>query len=71
MVDWLVSLAPSGVIEFVPKTDAMVVELLKLREDIFYGYTIDNFLKCLNARARVTDSKTISASGRSLIQFER
>ena len=38
VVEWLVSLAPNGVVEFVPKGDAMVQELLRLREDIFHDY---------------------------------
>src|SRR3546814_9840876 len=39
VVDWLIGLAPSGVIEFVQKTDSTVQQMLALREDIFAGYT--------------------------------
>ena len=44
VVGWLTDMAPRGVIEFVPKTDPMVVELLKLREDIFPHYDEEHFV---------------------------
>ncbi len=71
VVSWLTDMAPRGVIEFVPKTDPMVVELLKLREDIFPHYTEEHFVKCLQDRARIVASETVSASGRKLFAFER
>jgi hypothetical protein len=33
VVDWLVSMAPTGIIEFVQKSDPMVQALLQLREE--------------------------------------
>ncbi len=71
VVQWLTDMAPRGVIEFVPKTDPMVVELLKLREDIFSNYSEEHFVKCLQERARIVTSETVSASGRKLFVFER
>jgi ribosomal protein L11 methylase PrmA len=71
VVAWLTDMAPRGVIEFVPKTDPMVVELLKLREDIFPHYDEQHFVKCLQERARIVTSETVSASGRKLFVFER
>jgi len=71
VVSWLTDMAPRGVIEFVPKTDPMVVELLKLREDIFPHYDEEHFVKCLQERARIVTSETVSASGRKLFVFER
>lgn len=70
VVDWLVKLSPSGVIEFVPKNDPMVQELLRLREDIFEDYGEEKFLAALESRARVTRKETVSASGRCLFAFE-
>ena len=43
VLDWLVRLAPTGVIEFVPKADPMVQELLRLKGDIFPGYSEEAF----------------------------
>jgi ribosomal protein L11 methylase PrmA len=71
VVGWLTDMAPRGVIEFVPKTDPMVVELLRLREDIFPDYNEAHFVRCLEERARIVQSETVSSSGRKLFAFER
>jgi ribosomal protein L11 methylase PrmA len=71
VVNWLAGLARSGVIEFVPNNDPMVQELLRFREDIFPGYTEENFRNALSARARIHKVERISAAGRTLYWFER
>jgi ribosomal protein L11 methylase PrmA len=71
VVSWLTALAPRGVIEFIPKTDPMVIELLRLREDIFPDYDEAHFVSCLQQRARIVARETVSASGRTLFAFER
>ena len=65
------STAPSGVVEFIPKNDPMVQELLRLREDIFDNYNEEFFLKSLQSRAGIRRAKTISESGRRLFCYER
>ena len=42
-VEWLVSFAPKGIIEFVPKNDEMIVEMMKLKGDIFDNYSEERF----------------------------
>ncbi len=69
--DWLASLAPAGIVEFVPKNDPMVQRLLTLRKDIFADYTLENFTSIMSARARVVSSETVTASGRTLITYDR
>jgi len=69
--EWLVSLAPEGIVEFVPKDDPMVQELLKNREDIFPSYTLENFLLHLKKLATIEAVETITAEGRTLIHFSR
>ncbi len=71
VVDWLVGLAPDGVVEFVPKTDPMVQELLRLREDIFPDYRESVFLDLLGRKARIIETETVSESGRLLIWYQR
>jgi ribosomal protein L11 methylase PrmA len=71
VIDWLVGLAPTGVIEFVPKSDPMVTRMLRLREDIFDGYSEENFLAAVAARARIVKSIVVSAAGRRLVWFDR
>ncbi len=69
LVDWTVDMAPAGVVEFVPKTDPMVGQLLSLREDIFSDYSETNSL--LQSRAKVVKSTLVSESGRKLFWFSR
>ena len=71
IVDWLVSLAPQGIIEFVQKSDPMVQELLRLREDIFDDYSEDSFTRALEEKAVIVRSETVSESGRQLFWFSR
>lgn len=71
VVDWLVDLAPCGIIEFVQPHDPMVRQLLSLREDIFDGYDEARFVEALSRRARIVDSATVSSHDRRLFRFER
>ncbi len=71
LLSWLVSLAPRGVIEFVPKTDLMVQRLLGMREDIFPDYTESCFIAHMSSVARVVKRQTVSSSGRLLMWYER
>ena len=64
-------MAPAGVIEFVPKADPMVGQLLRLRDDHFETYDERHFEECVGQRADIVDSKTVSASGRTLYHFRR
>ena len=71
VIDWLVSMAPQGIIEFVQTSDPMVKELLRLREDIFENYNADNFVHALEERAVIVKSEIVSVSGRQLFWFRR
>jgi hypothetical protein len=71
VVNWFLKLAPAGVLEFVPKQDPMVQELLRLREDIFPDYTVETFLAHIQARGQIIKTQTISSSGRLLVWFRR
>ena len=50
---WLTSLAPKGLIEFVPKNDITVKKMLEFKGDIFKEYSVENFEKYLNKIARL------------------
>ena len=71
IVGWVVGLAPTGVIEFVQKSDPTVRHMLALREDIFNDYTEEAFRSALAAHARIVDCLTVSASGRRLYHYDR
>jgi ribosomal protein L11 methylase PrmA len=71
VVDWLVAMAPRGVIEFVQKSDPTVQQLLALREDIFPDYTIEAFEAALAAKASIVRKARVSEAGRTLYWFDR
>lgn len=68
-IEWLVSLSPSGIIEFVPKTDPMVMGLLKNRVDIFEDYTEKNFLRILGEYSEILSIHSSEFSTRKLITY--
>ena len=71
LVEFLLGLAPNGVIEFVPKSDPQLQRLLHVREDIFGDYDRDNFAALLTRSSRIVKQETISASGRVLYWYDR
>ena len=69
---WLVSLAPRGLVEFVPQGDPRVDDLLTLRG----GRFADNNAGGVGGGAgavcgRIRRTETVSASGRRLYTYER
>ena len=70
-VKWIMKLAPTGVIEFVPKSDPMVQQLLRLREDIFDTYDEEHFLAHVESHGRVVDRLTLETGGRLLVRYSR
>ena len=70
-VDWLMAIAPAGVIEFPPKSDPMVQKLLAQREDIFPDYSEEAFLHHVQARGRLVARKSVSEGGRLLVWYDR
>lgn len=71
VINWLVGLAPQGIIEFVPKADPKVQELLALREDIFPEYSEESFRQFLSAQASIVEVASVTESGRKLFWFRR
>ncbi len=71
LLNWILDLAPNGVIEFVPKSDSNAQVLLHLREDIFPDYTEECFLSHIAQRAEIIKTKTLPSSGRILVWYAR
>ncbi len=67
---WLLSLAPTGVIEFVPKGDPMVDQLLAVRDDIFHDYEEDVFLKTITENHDITAEHKFAENGRLLVGYK-
>lgn len=70
-VEWLMAVAPSGVIEFVPKTDPMVEGLLSMREDVCHDYNEESFRRVVNARGVIADEYVFEENGRHLVAYSR
>lgn len=71
VIEWLVSLAPTGIIEFIPKTDPSIRKMLALREDIFLEYSEEKFLTLLQEQAVIVKTTPISSDGRCLYWYQR
>jgi len=71
LLDWLIDLAPCGVIEFVPKPDPMVQKLLALRADIFEDYTWSFFTDRIAQKARIDRVLQVGQHGRTLVSYIR
>ena len=57
--------------EFVPKSDPMVAQMLRYREDVFPDYTQENFRKALLERGTILNEVSLTPGGRHLIAFKR
>lgn len=71
VVRWLVSLAPSGIIEFVPLDDPMVVEMLEFKKVDFHSYNFENFKLILQSLANILFEEKITEHGRMLVAYQR
>ncbi len=71
VIAFLVSLAPTGLIEFVPKADPQVQRMLRFRKDIFADYTSETFERLLTGHVRILSAETVTDSGRTIFRYER
>ncbi|HSF82176.1 MAG TPA: hypothetical protein VLA49_13120, partial [Anaerolineales bacterium] len=58
------------IIEFVPKNDSQVQRLLASREDIFPGYTQENFEQIFSTYFKIQRQSVIQSSDRWLYLME-
>ena len=71
LADYFNKIAPDLIIEFVPKDDPKVQELLKNREDIFNNYTAEFFEKEFSLYFEITKTATIPGTSRRLYRMKR
>lgn len=71
LIDWLIDIAPCGVIEFIPKDDPTIIKMLALREDIFMNYNQQAFEDLLTAKATIINKQCVSDAGRVLYWYEK
>jgi hypothetical protein len=60
------TLSPQLIVEFVPKTDPMVTEMLAFREDVFPGYSQEGFESAFAGSFRIERREEIVGSDRLL-----
>ncbi len=68
-VRWICSLAPGGIIEWIPKSDAQIQRMLGVRDDIFDSYGIEAFEEALRANAEIIRVSEVPGAGRRLYWF--
>jgi ribosomal protein L11 methylase PrmA len=66
VVSFLASLSPYLIIEFVPKEDEKVKQLLQHKKDIYTRYDHVHFEEAFAKHYRITEKKMIPGSGRTL-----
>jgi ribosomal protein L11 methylase PrmA len=71
VLEWLISLAPRGVLEFVPKEDPMAQQLLALKPDTALDYDRDTVEALLRRQVRIEREAVVTGSGRVLYAFVR
>lgn len=71
VLEWLVSLAPRGVVEFVPKEDPMAAQLLTWKPNVGPDYDRASFRAMLSALARIDHEEVVTSSGRVLYAWSR
>lgn len=71
LVQWIIATSPSGIIEFVPKSDPMVKQMLSNREDIFTDYDETCFKRYVTSSAEIVREIRFEQNDRYLIEFKR
>ncbi|MEX0983738.1 MAG: SAM-dependent methyltransferase [Actinomycetota bacterium] len=67
----LARLGRAAIVEFIPKDDPKVVQLLHGREDVFGGYTQDGFERAARSYFDLATREDLPGSGRALYLLER
>lgn len=71
VVEWIMKLAPRGLIEFVPKNDETIKKMLEIKGDIFPNYSEETFKESISNKGKILSVSKISESGRVIYEYER
>ena len=69
VIKWLIALAPTGLIEFVPKKDPTSQIMLKLKGDIFPQYTEENFANILSKFTNIKKISLVTDTERKIYEY--
>ncbi len=70
-VPCIVSLAPQGIVEFVPPNDPMARRIAGPPERLTHRYDLETFLAVLSQSARISSQKPLGEHGRVLVEYQR
>ncbi len=71
IADWLQPMGPYLVIEFVPKSDEKVKQLLQNRKDIFESYSLEHFKSIFADKYQILKEVKIGSTNRVLFLMKR
>ena len=66
IADYFSRLGKRAIVEFVPKSDPMVQQMLRSREDVFASYSAEEFERAFSARFTINERVTLTPSDRVL-----
>ena len=67
----IVELAPSGILEFVPREDPMAARLAGTTQRLHHPYDLATFRKTLARSARIVNQRELTPGGRVLVEYQR
>lgn len=70
-VRWVLKFAQRGLIEFIPKTDPMVSQLLANREDVFPDYDRENFEQIMDNYCTRIIAHSMNSTDRVIYEFQQ
>lgn len=72
ILEWFHSMGASHLlVEFIPKTDPMVHQLLKNRDDVYDDYTVETFAEGCARQFAIVEKRGLPESGREIFHLAR
>lgn len=68
IIQYFNSIGNEVIVEFIPKNDSQVQQMLSIREDIFKEYSFEEFLNLLSSKLIIDDVKNIIDSSRTIVK---
>jgi ribosomal protein L11 methylase PrmA len=69
-IDWIVHFGKFGLLEFIPKEDETIKDMLSTKEDIYLDYSEANFEKELSRKTKIINKFSLNDSQRILYEYE-
>lgn len=71
IADWFAAMGENLIIEFVPKEDEKVKQLLQHRKDIFENYSLEDFKMVFSNKYQIVKEELVGNTGRVLFLMKR